>query len=84
MRIYEDLNRNSCLKHWSKITGIQLNNETSIYVLNGSKQGKLQYGMCRIRVKKGGLLLKKFFAIINRLEYLTESPRSSTDRTVAS
>lgn len=46
LRIYEDLNRNDCLKYWSKVTGIGLNNNTTVNVLVGSKKGKLQYGMC--------------------------------------
>ncbi len=81
LRIYEDLNKKVCLKHWSKITGIELNQNTSIDILKGAKRGKLQYGMCRIRVKKGGLLLKEFSAIIDRIISLAAAPRSSMDRT---
>lgn len=64
IRIYEDLDRKACLRHWSKVTGIKLGKDTSINVLIGSKKGKLKYGMCKIRVLKGGLLLKEFFSII--------------------
>lgn len=79
LRIYEDLNKNICLRYWSKILGINLDKKASVNILKGSKKGKLKYGMCRIRVKRGGLLLKEIFSLIKRLDYLI-SPRSSTDR----
>lgn len=71
LRIYEDLDKKRCLKFWSKITGITLNNKTTVSVLIGHKNGKLNYGMCRVRVKKGGRLLKEIFSIINRINLLT-------------
>ena len=70
LRLYEDLNQKTCLHYWSKILGIKLAPDTSVNILKGSKNGKLKYGMCRIRVKKSGPLLKDFFAIIKRIFYL--------------
>ena len=70
IRIYEDLDRIQCLKFWSAITKIGLGKGTSVTVLKGSKAGKLPYGMCRVRIRKGGLLLKEFSAIINRVNAL--------------
>ncbi len=68
LRIYEDLNKKACLTFWSQITGINLTTrKTSVDVLKGSKRGKLKYGMCRIRVRKSSLLLKKFSAIIDKI-----------------
>lgn len=66
LRLYEDLDKKSCLRYWSKIVGIKLNDKTSINILHGSKQGKLKYGMCRIRIKKGGWLLKEVTSINKR------------------
>ena len=83
LRLYEDLNKKQCLKFWSKTTSVHLNKSTSIYILQGSKKGKLQYGMCRVRIRKGGLLLKEFSAIMRRVNTLTGS-RSSMDRTAHS
>lgn len=83
LRIYEDLDRKACLAYWSKITNVVLDDNTSINILKGSKKGKLRYGMCRIRVRKGGHVFKKVFSIIEKIDYLI-SPRSSMDRTVAS
>lgn len=63
LRIYEDLDKGKCLSFWSEVTGINLDENTSIKVLNGSKHGKLKYGMCRIRLKRGNLILKEISAI---------------------
>lgn len=63
VRIYEDLNREKCLSFWSGIVGIPAENFVNVNVLSGKKKGKLEYGMCRIRVTKGGDLLKKVIGI---------------------
>ncbi len=83
VRIYEDLNKRACLQFWSKTTGISLGKHTSVNVLRGRKKGKLKYGMCRIRVRKGGLLHKELSAIIEQINHLI-SPHSSMDRTIRS
>jgi hypothetical protein len=83
LRIYEDLERKKCLSFWSKTTGCRLSDTTTVSVLHGKKRGKLPYGMCRIRVRKGGRLLKEIFSIINKVA-IQYPPRSSTDRTAHS
>jgi hypothetical protein len=71
LRLYEDLDEKRCIKHWSDILGFSLRGRVSINILKGSKIGKLQFGMCRVRVRKGGFLLKKFSAITDRInDYL--------------
>jgi len=52
IRIYQDLDREKCLEFWSKVTGVRKDNFVSINVLEGKKKGKLEYGMCRVRVLK--------------------------------
>lgn len=71
LRIYEDLDKQSCLQYWSEVIGIKLGNDTAVNVLSGFKKGKLKYGMCRVRIKKGGLLHKEFFSIIKRINFLS-------------
>ena len=83
LRIYEDLDKRACIAFWAKVTGMRLGEHTSVDVLHGNKHGKLKYGMCRVRLKKAGLLLKTFSSILKRITMLV-GPRSSTDRTVAS
>lgn len=63
IRIYEDLNSEKCLSFWSNVVGIPKRQFVGVNVLKGKKIGKLEYGMCRIRVVKGGDYLKKIKAI---------------------
>lgn len=82
IRIYEDLDKNICLNHWSKITNIPVDEFVNVDVLKGKKTGKLQYGLCRIRIKRGGNVLKYLLALNKRIaELFSKSPNSSTDRT---
>lgn len=65
IRIYEDLDREKCLRFWSKVTGLPEKNFVSVDVLKGRKTGKLKYGMCKVRISKGGDLLKYLKAVKN-------------------
>lgn len=74
IRIYEDLDADACLGFWAKITGIPKKEFVSVNVIKGKKIGKLQYGMCRIRILKGGTILKKIKAINTRVYEVIQSP----------
>lgn len=63
IRIYEDLDLETCLQFWSKVVNIPKEKFTHVDILAGKKKGKLMYGMCRIRILKGGILLKNIMAI---------------------
>lgn len=63
VRIYEDLDRERCLSFWSDVVGIPKEKFINVNVVAGKKKGKLPYGMCRVRVAKGGELLKKINGI---------------------
>lgn len=67
VRIYEDLDKKKCLKFWSDITGIPVKDFVNVNILQGKKQGKLPYGMCRVRVRKSANLLKYIIAIKNEV-----------------
>lgn len=60
IRIYEDLDKDKVLDFWSNITGVPKNKIINIDVLKGKKAGKLNYGMCRVRIAKSA----KYFKII--------------------
>ena len=64
LRIYEDLNKSSAIKFWSKIMGVSTKQISNVNILKGKKKGKLKYGMCRIRIAKGGRYLKLIQSII--------------------
>ncbi|MEK7551747.1 MAG: hypothetical protein AAB532_04080 [Patescibacteria group bacterium] len=63
IRIFEDMDKDKCLDFWSKVVDIPKENFLNVYILKGKKKGKLEYGMCRVRVSKGGSLLKRIKAI---------------------
>lgn len=67
IRIYEDIDPEEARKFWINITGLPRNQITSTNILNGKKTGKLTYGMCRIRVIKGGDTLKLLNALKQKL-----------------
>lgn len=68
IRIYEDLDKERAISYWAKVIGIPKKQILNINVLKGKKQGKLEYGMCRIRVTKGAPHLKLLHAIIRTIK----------------
>lgn len=62
IRIYEDLDKETCLQFWSEVVKIPKEKFVNVNILKGKKIGKLTYGMCRVRVSKAELLLKKLQA----------------------
>ena len=67
LRLYEDLDKESCINYWSTFAGIPKKNILNINVLQGKKAGKLKYGMCRVRIEKGGNMLKYLSALRKRI-----------------
>ena len=67
IRVYEDMNHESCINFWLKTTGLNRESITNVNVLYGKKKGKLKYGMCRLRVLKGGDMLKYMVALRGRI-----------------
>lgn len=63
VRLYEDLDINTCLSFWSEVVNMPKESFIGVNILLGKKTGKLKYGMCRVRVAKGGDLLKKINGI---------------------
>jgi hypothetical protein len=63
VRIYEDIDKDKSLEFWARIVGISKDKMRGVNIINGSKLGKLEYGMCRVRISKGGDILKKIKGI---------------------
>lgn len=59
IRLYEDLDRDKSLSFWSQVVNIPKERFLGVNVLVGKKKGKLEHGMCRVRILKGGDVLKK-------------------------
>lgn len=83
IRIYEDMNPKKVINYWAKVIGINPKKILGVNILKGKKNGKLKYGMCRIRITKGGFVLKTIMSIISTLNAFI-SPRSLTDKTAHS
>jgi len=67
IRIYEDMNKDECINYWLNVTDLKKENLSSVNVLVGKKKGKLKYGMCRVRITKGGDVLKYLVAVRNAI-----------------
>jgi len=63
IRIFEDMDKEKCIKYWLNVTSLKSSNISNMDILKGKKKGKLEYGICRIRVLKGGFVLKYLKAI---------------------
>ena len=80
LRLYEDIPRREALFFWSGVVSVPVPQFGRIDVLKGNKKGKLEYGMCRVRVRKGGQHFKLIMSMIKSIRSEISS-RSSTDRT---
>ncbi len=84
IRIFQDMDENTCKQYWSGVTKIPLSNFQHTEIIYGKKVGKLKYGMCRVRVKKATSYMLKYILALK--DQVTEQfcSRSSTDRTKVS
>lgn len=80
IRVFQTQNENFLKKYWSELLNVPLSNFASSEKVTGSKQNKIIHGMCRVRVLKGGLLLKYLTAVYKEMAVQLSSPHSSTDR----
>lgn len=78
LRIFEGMSQKKCIDYWSKELGLPVNLFSNTNVIFGRKVGKLPYGMCRLRIVKGGDMLKYLKAVYARVFVLLESSHSSS------
>lgn len=59
-RIFEDMTdrKQEIAHYWAEVTGLSPMQVRFFDVRSGSKEGKLEYGMCRLRLRKGSECLK--------------------------
>ncbi len=67
IRVYEGIEISEARKYWAKICNINEKRILGVNILQGKKHGKLPYGMCRIRVTKGG---DSFKLIMSMIEFI--------------
>lgn len=67
IRIYDGIDINEAKVYWAKICKIKVENILSVNILKGKKNGKLRYGMCRVRVTKSS---DSFKLIMSMIEFI--------------
>lgn len=68
IRVYEDTPETGARKYWAGILGIPEKSILGVDVLKGEKNGKLKYGMCRVRVVKGAPYFKLIMSMIELIK----------------
>ncbi len=68
VRTYEDLQKDEVINFWHRLLQLPKNQVLGVNVLRGKKLGKLKYGMCRVRITKGGRYLKLIQSIIESIK----------------
>lgn len=68
LRLFEDIDKRKAISFWVNILKLRPNFISKIDVIKGKKIGKLEYGMCRVRVKKGGKHFKLLMSMIDLIK----------------
>lgn len=68
LRIYEDMHEAEIRQYWSCALNIPEKSILGVNILKGKKEGKLKYGMCRIRVTKGAQHFKLIMSMIELIK----------------
>jgi DNA-binding transcriptional MerR regulator len=64
LRLFEEINVDEAVIFWLETLNLPDNTIIKINIIKGKKKGKLKYGMCRVRVEKGGEYFKKIISMI--------------------
>lgn len=65
VRVYENINQNHAINHWSNILKLNKKQFYKVEIIEGNKKGKLEFGMCRLRVEKSSKEFKLLMSLIN-------------------
>ena len=68
LRLYENISPTKAIAFWANNLGVSERSISSIQIVPGNKIGKLEYGMCRIRVKKSSSYFKLLMSMIALLK----------------
>jgi hypothetical protein len=70
IRLFSDLDRKKSINFWLSELNLKKDNLISVNYLERKKEGKLPYGMCRLRVEKGSLYFKQLISMIDFVKKL--------------
>ena len=65
LRLFQNINKKKAIYFWTHTLSLPKNTIQKIDVIKGDKVGKLKFGMCRLRVKKGGRYFKLIISMID-------------------
>jgi transcriptional regulator with XRE-family HTH domain len=65
VRVYNDIDQKKAINYWSDILGLDKKQFFKVEVIDGRKKGKLEFGMCRLRVEKSSKEFKLLMSLIN-------------------
>lgn len=74
LRIYEDMDRQKVINYWANLLGIKNSEIQNVNILKGKKKGKLKYGLCRLRIKRGGNHFKFMMSMIDLIRLSFNAP----------
>ncbi len=69
LRLFEEINVEDAIEFWLRILNLPENSITKINIIRGNKKGKLKYGMCRVRVEKGGEHFKMIMSVVGLMRF---------------
>ena len=76
--VYEDLDLDACVHFWTTLLNISPQQLTHVHRRAGKEHGKLKYGICRLRVVRGGFELKQIMSLAKlTFKLLDLGPHSS-------
>jgi len=74
LRLFDGINKRKAILFWSKTLEIPAGFIKKVNAIPGRKVGKLEYGMCRLRVKKGGRYFKLIMSMIDFIKLTVIKP----------
>lgn len=63
LRVFNDLDVEKVTAFWSKFLSIDIQHFSKPEIIQGKKKGRLEYGMCRLRIEKG----QKYFKLVTSM-----------------
>ncbi len=69
LRLFNNIDKTKAVNFWSKLLNIPKGSIAFFEIIQGKKTGKLEYGMCRIRVKKSRKHFKFIMSMIDLIRY---------------
>lgn len=83
IRMFDRSRANDAVRFWTEALKVSRTSVMRFEFIEGKKEGRMPYGMCRIRIRKGSLYFKRIMSMISEVKDLF-SRRSSMDRTRSS